>query len=153
MPTPPKPCKLCGGPKPKGKGILFCNDCIGVCPTHGRVNSNQELLDKYCKYCKDCRAAYMRGYLHRNPEMAEYNRRRARANTYGLSLDELELWESIKCCEVCDSTTDLHIDHDHNTGAIRGILCSGCNVSLGHAKENPETLRKLALYIERRTDV
>jgi hypothetical protein len=38
------------------------------------------------------------------------------------------------------------IDHDHVTGKIRGILCSGCNRSLGLMKENPDKIYKLYLY-------
>lgn len=46
-----------------------------------------------------------------------------------------------------DRTT--HVDHCHATGKVRGLLCAGCNSSLGHAKDKPETLRALALYVER----
>lgn len=40
------------------------------------------------------------------------------------------------------------IDHDHETGKIRGVLCWPCNVTLGHAKECPDRLRGLVEYIE-----
>ena len=41
------------------------------------------------------------------------------------------------------------IDHDHETGFVRGILCSLCNTLLGHAKDDPEILRKAAEYLDR----
>lgn len=40
------------------------------------------------------------------------------------------------------------IDHDHVTGKIRGIVCNTCNVALGMIRDNPETARKLATYLE-----
>ena len=36
-----------------------------------------------------------------------------------------------------------HVDHCHETGAVRGILCHHCNVGIGKAKDNIETLRAL----------
>jgi Autographiviridae endonuclease VII len=43
----------------------------------------------------------------------------------------------------------LAVDHDHETGAIRGLLCSTCNSFLGYIGEDPEILRRGAEYIER----
>ncbi len=42
----------------------------------------------------------------------------------------------------------LAIDHNHNTGKIRDLLCRGCNLMIGNSYDNPETLRKAALYLE-----
>ena len=56
-------------------------------------------------------------------------------------------------CDGCGSTPVgsrcLSLDHDHETGAFRGWLCTGCNLALGNAKDSPETLRRLADYLER----
>jgi hypothetical protein len=41
-----------------------------------------------------------------------------------------------------------HLDHDHSTGKVRGILCRSCNLLLGHAKESPARLRGAANYLE-----
>ena len=43
----------------------------------------------------------------------------------------------------------LAVDHDHNTGKIRGLLCSRCNTALGLLNENKETVSKLVLYLEK----
>lgn len=42
----------------------------------------------------------------------------------------------------------LSIDHSHETGQIRGLLCSNCNRGLGMYKDSPDLLRKAALYLE-----
>lgn len=42
-----------------------------------------------------------------------------------------------------------HVDHDHSTGKIRGLLCFSCNVILGHVDDSPASLRALADYLER----
>lgn len=52
-------------------------------------------------------------------------------------------------CELCGSKNRPHIDHCHTSGRIRGILCSGCNLAIGHANEDPNLLRKLAAYVKK----
>jgi len=42
-----------------------------------------------------------------------------------------------------------HIDHDHKTGLVRGVLCSPCNRALGLFKENPQALESAIAYLTR----
>lgn len=42
----------------------------------------------------------------------------------------------------------LAVDHDHNTGKVRKLLCHNCNRALGLFKDNPELMRKAASYVE-----
>lgn len=57
-------------------------------------------------------------------------------------------------CAMCalrlDSSTKTstpHVDHDHQTGKVRGILCHHCNVLLGHAREDEGLLRRAIAYL------
>lgn len=55
-------------------------------------------------------------------------------------------------CHICggvDKDRNLAIDHCHQTGKMRGLLCMGCNTALGRFKDNPDLLRKAAEYIEK----
>jgi hypothetical protein len=57
-------------------------------------------------------------------------------------------------CAICASTSsgskkNWHIDHNHTTGKIRGILCANCNVSLGAARDDISRLRKMIDYLEK----
>jgi hypothetical protein len=55
-------------------------------------------------------------------------------------------------CGVCENPIDevtRHVDHDHRSGKIRGLLCHGCNVSLGHFDDSIETLEKAIAYLRR----
>ena len=58
-------------------------------------------------------------------------------------------------CRICQKTPNgkkaaarLHVDHDRETGALRGLLCSNCNMGIGHLKHDPETLRAAIRYLE-----
>ena len=76
------------------------------------------------------------------------------AGRYGLTTDELDEIIQASCgrCALCDmqfsSGRDAQIDHCHAVGAVRGLLCSQCNVGLGAFRDRPELLRKAAAYLE-----
>lgn len=57
-------------------------------------------------------------------------------------------------CRICQtlikdcSNTKIHVDHDHITGHVRGILCRFCNTGLGNFRDKAEILRAAAEYLE-----
>ena len=91
-------------------------------------------------------------YLRTRDRQLQYNRERK----YGLTRDAFiqMLDAQDHKCPVCGalltSSNDraTHVDHDHVTGKVRGILCGNCNLSLGQAKHDPDRLRRLADYLE-----
>ena len=77
-------------------------------------------------------------------------------STFGLTLEQYTamLAEQGGVCKVCGSPPkavgvkrNLHVDHDHATGKVRGLLCHSCNVSIGLCKDDPVRLEKLAAYL------
>lgn len=73
---------------------------------------------------------------------------------YGITPEELDsmLTKADNKCELCSkvfSGREPHVDHNHTTGKVRGLLCNSCNTGLGHFKEDPELLRKAISYIGR----
>ena len=80
---------------------------------------------------------------------------------YGVTNEEyIALLDSQQgCCAICESPKPSSgrykhfcVDHDHNTGRIRGLLCMNCNITLGRLRDDPEVLRKAADYLERTDD-
>ncbi len=77
----------------------------------------------------------------------QYSKYEIRASDYELMFREQE-----GCCAICRKKAPkgkrLDIDHDHETGEVRGLLCGPCNRMLGLAYDNQETLLSAAKYIE-----
>jgi len=66
---------------------------------------------------------------------------------YGLTQEQLEHFNNTTMCESCGdpvSGKTKHVDHNHETGAFRGVLCSSCNLAEGHLKGEP--LRAFRLF-------
>lgn len=73
---------------------------------------------------------------------------------YGISLENYnELFDSQNgCCAICeihqsDLGKSMHVDHDHKTGEIRGLLCQRCNQALGLFKDSPKIMLKAVEYV------
>ena len=80
-------------------------------------------------------------------------KRRSRASGVECSAAELRSAQDGKCaiCGVREAYAPrkrLAVDHDHRTGAIRGLLCGNCNAGLGQFKDNPELLAAAIRYLQ-----
>lgn len=105
-------------------------------------------------WCKDCKNARSAGYYKRwTDEQREKHKRRVAAWRYGLSAeeyDELIFGEEARCaiCGGQDSRRGrLCVDHNHQTGKVRGALCTDCNLAIGYLRDDPELFRKAAAYL------
>lgn len=78
-----------------------------------------------------------------------------RMKTYGLSrsdYNEMILAQESKCAICGDlllETRHTHVDHDHTTRAVRGILCSGCNLGLGGFRDSEASLLSAIGYLKK----
>lgn len=78
-----------------------------------------------------------------------------RQHLYGLDPAEYErmFTEQRGLCAICGETPSnvrgFHVDHDHDTGHVRGLLCHGCNVALGHLREDVARMRSMIEYVQR----
>lgn len=70
---------------------------------------------------------------------------------YGITVadfDRLLIDQSGRCVGCLLPMLRPYVDHDHETDAVRGLLCMWCNSALGQAMDDPEVLRRLAEYLE-----
>lgn len=100
---------------------------------------------------------YTRKYnfkYHALPESKVRQRNAHLKHAYGITLEtyQLILLTQGGRCAICGipkpgGKGTFHVDHDHKTNKIRGLLCHYCNAMLAYSRDNPETLRAGARYI------
>jgi len=104
---------------------------------------------RYEKEHKEEIAKRRKAYREENMELF---REREYLYKYGITLQQkYEMWESQDArCLGCKKEVDInkiHVDHNHDTGEIRGLLCTQCNSIIGLAYENIQTLLSLVEYL------
>ncbi len=145
--------------KPNGAPKAHCKKC------HSAYNNAKlKVSDKRCyeptsepKRCYICKVSQDPHNFYTDPRRkdglhpccksckAEIHYRK----TYGLEPEQYKAMLS-QGCEVCgDILGRIVIDHCHDTGRVRGALCSNCNTALGLLGENPLRINNLANYILR----
>jgi hypothetical protein len=98
--------------------------------------------------------AYRREYRQR-PERKVADREGYLNRKYGITIADYEqMFDSQKgACAICleprPEERTLHVDHDHDTGVIRGLLCFRCNNALGDFREEYELFQRAADYLDR----
>lgn len=141
-----------------------CNCCGEVKPTteFTRQKSSYGKWGFY-SWCRECKNKKDKEFRIDNPE--KYKRKVRNSNLkkrYGLTFEDLErmLRDQDRKCVICGKELFLHgasvdqakiarVDHNHETGEIRGLLCDDCNTGLGKFRDNPEYLLKAASYLKK----
>lgn len=133
------PCVKCGSTERYSDGKGDCMQCAKV--------------RREAKYrrTKDKVFAETKAWALANPDKKAAISERSRLKKYGMTPQQHQaiLEEQKGLCRICKETLGrVHIDHDHKTGAVRGLLCHKCNVGLGHFRDDPALLREAAIYLE-----
>lgn len=120
-----------------------------------RDATNKDGLGFYCRMCKngmrtDYYARNRKKICARQKAYATKNERKLRdgvlRRTYGIGMDEYDALLAKQgggcamCKNLCPTGKRLAVDHDHETGEIRGLLCAKCNGGYGYFSEDPGLL-------------
>ncbi len=111
--------------------------------------------------CPECRREYFRAWQNKHKDKVQSwnkawespakSRARQMRHRYGLSLQEANALCD-KGCQICGKKStgkrSLHIDHDHRSGKVRGVLCAGCNTAIGKLGDSVEGLKAAIRYLE-----
>ncbi|WP_030190771.1 endonuclease VII domain-containing protein [Streptomyces violaceorubidus] len=117
------------------EGHKHCRSC-GETKPHSEWHRNATASDGLATRCKACRAIQGReGHLKRHYGLTEAERDQLIADQGGV------------CC-ICLAAPAAHVDHCHETGRVRGVLCFSCNAALGQFKDRPDAIRRAAAYVE-----
>jgi hypothetical protein len=109
-------------------------------------------------HCLSCRREYENSNFHKHKHKRPYDYEKDKdiklKRTYGITYSEyLEILESQdNRCAICGTdntnTRALAVDHCHDTGIIRGLLCSNCNTGIGNLRDDINLLQKAIQYLE-----
>jgi hypothetical protein len=146
-------CEQCGADlSSKYRSARFCSVRCGQNWRNART-AERTLASKVGRTCKGCGGAVD----PTRPATARYcsdecKSRSRRHESYGLSKDELDaLLAQHHVCAICGSDDwgrkGPQVDHDHDTGEVRGILCGNCNTGLGHFKDDLQLLKAAVRYL------
>lgn len=119
-------------------GRKMCSRCEDRLPVEA-FHSNKRIRGGLSPHCKRC---------HRSDVLQR---------TYGITIDQFEAMSDQQggACAICRGANDdgrnLFVDHNHTTGAVRGLLCVRCNRGVGNFLDNIEHLRAAIAYLERHT--
>lgn len=111
--------------------------------------------------CKPCTNAYQRERHAKglNTKRCPLIKRESDLNRkYNITADNYNqmVAEQNNACLICESPatspTSLFVDHNHDTGEVRGLLCHHCNTALGLFKDSPQLLKKAVSYLEDKGD-
>jgi len=126
-----KKCKACGLEKDesefyvkdKGTGKLYAN-------------------------CIPCQKAYSNRKAKQNPDLQKV--RAWKKQGIKLTIEEYEDMKKSQfdSCLICNEIKPLVVDHCHETGEVRGLLCSNCNLLIGHASDKTDILKSAIKYLE-----
>jgi hypothetical protein len=131
-------------------GVKRCPDCGETKPLEEfpRNRNGRDGRHAYCKPCHNARGRESKARLYGG------SRHYHLLHRYGIGADEVNAMIERQggVCAICGRPDPEHVDHDHATGRIRGILCFNCNGGLGQLGDDPERLRAAAAYLERTRD-
>lgn len=125
-----------------------CSKCKEV-KDLSEFGKDKNKKDKHSYTCKICRTEndYKRKNVLKNFHLTK---------KYGITLEEYNnlFFKQNGCCDICkkhqsEFKISLSVDHCHETGNIRGLLCSSCNRALGMYKESEEILLNAIKYIKK----
>lgn len=127
----------------------YCYSCEMAKP-QADFSRNSRHRTELNYYCRQCMAG--KRVLHRQKYPGRLRDGELRKR-YGITLVEYERLSVSQggVCAICKQAAEgyeLHLDHCHATGRVRGLLCACCNTALGKFRDDVTILRAAADYIE-----
>lgn len=119
-----------------------------------------QMPDGYHNNCKQCKAAY-RKIVDQQPHVLAKTKEYHFIRKYGITLAQYdEMFQAQNgLCAICfnpethigrsGKVVSLAVDHSHETGEVRGLLCHRCNVSLGNMNDDIQVLHNAISYLQK----
>ena len=162
----PRTCEWCKTeftPKQRNGTQKFCSNNCKARARYWRVNPRERRACEFCgaditerrRTTRFCSAQCSNRFTNKNrtPEQRRAYRLWSKYKITAEKYDSL-LQAQGGACAICRASEPgtshgfWHVDHCHNEGHVRGLLCSTCNTGLGSFRDQPAVLRRAADYLE-----
>ena len=135
--------------------LLLCKRCYLEKPEEDFGNDKSTPTGKRF-YCRACNTDMAQGYRKRKMAEGTWTAQWQavyRRSKYGIEPEDFEaMWEDQegRCgiCRISFEEVRVCIDHDHESGNVRGLLCDACNVGIARFRENVLALLGAVSYLE-----
>lgn len=127
--------------------VSVCGKCREELPfsAYNKDSNTKSGVGSYCRVC-------VKKISDAIPKIKKTIQRYMRV--YGVTKAKAKELARVTHCEICGvqlnngrKLDSRHIDHCHETGKVRGVLCASCNLGLGHFKDNTDTMKKGTKYL------
>jgi Recombination endonuclease VII len=130
-----------------------CPKC-GIKKERSEFHKDKTRNDGLAGFCKPCLLQKTQKWRNNNPEeLLQSQRRTRRKREYGVTREDYNkmLLEQNNECAICQISIghEASVDHDHDTGQVRGLLCRNCNVGIGMLQDNSKILKSATKYLEK----
>ncbi len=149
-------------------GFKECSKCEKTKPVEDFFFQN----GKPRAFCKICNTDVGREWKENNKERNSLAKKKWRENNpahhrshmykqkYGITIEDYDklYCEQNGVCDICGEkervrkTKHLSVDHNHETGKVRGLLCFNCNNALGCMQDSVENLQKAIDYLNKHNE-
>lgn len=149
-------CSECQSKNRQDRKLKWCNRCQNFkqIEDFARGKDKSGGRQTFCLVCTREKGA---AYRKANPESMNRNHLK---RSYGIDREEYEQMAEAQNhrCAICGEPEKLSrngktyrfcVDHDHETGAVRELLCSSCNGAIGNLKDDVNLLKSAITYLER----
>jgi hypothetical protein len=149
------PCKKCGGTE---RYLSGNNGCVECAKRNSQMRWKSGKTQEWVEKNRDIvNSSNKKRYNSLSHEEKKLRIRKQHVATYGLTLEQYDMMleKQNGVCAICGKGgshshhKNLCIDHDHETGEVRGLLCDLCNKGIGCLKDDLDLLKSAVLYLEK----
>jgi hypothetical protein len=162
-----KACRICGVVKPLEDFYVArgardgrrteCKSCNLAARRAKHAENPRPYIDRVLRWQRENPELYrakLRDYAESGKKRIA-DRKSHLKRKYGLTIEQYDAMLAAQAggCAICGEPPrddiELHVDHDHTTGAVRGLLCFRCNNAIGDLREATELFEAAAAYLDR----
>ncbi len=132
-----------------------CSKCKQIKPIK-EFHRNRSNKDGFQRQCRECHRGYLRNWTKTTLKGKRTAKRKQFPNAKRRGINKtkynLMLVNQKGQCKIChrhisEFRKQFAVDHCHETGEVRSLLCANCNLALGHVKDNVVILKSMIKYL------